>query len=408
MRDRNLSLCEVCREARTLGGLPAVGDATVLVVHARAAPFKQLLRALENYAAVEGLGTDAHFWIDAFSTRTGDAPRGVDVSRAVGVVRDVARVAVVAGDWRDAACLKRAWCVYELALSAGVVPLPQGQGRGGPGRPHPLLNTEEAQAQTAARATPNDESSLDAAGRGLGPIPQQIQEPPALRSPRSAASQGEAAEHSPVHGPRSVGGDELPSGASATAADATAVPAGTAAVPGPEPAGSDSAPRGEAEVTALALPVGDAAALGVSSEAANLSRPRVRLALGAQQRADLVLSLRADRRGTERALCGQVAFDTAGVRLPRDKELMVLVAERLFVATPSVSGVGVDGADVETEVRALLPASAGEPELASGSEAAAGVLPARLAAVARDVDARARRTLLDALALEVDEQDEGR
>ncbi|KAJ1635141.1 hypothetical protein T492DRAFT_968399 [Pavlovales sp. CCMP2436] len=104
------------REAATAAslGVPRVGRATHLVVHAHSRPFVKLLEALENYTEMHVLDASAtFFWVDCFCVRTHDAQ---DVAKLMGeITRQIGLVALVFDPWNRPVCLRRTWCLYELA-----------------------------------------------------------------------------------------------------------------------------------------------------------------------------------------------------------------------------------------------------------------------------------------------------
>lgn len=84
---------ELYEQARTFDGEPAVGEATVLVLHAPDIPFVQLAEALTDYARHQQDEARTFFWLSAF------AGQNEPLFDAVSMVRFVGRVAIALEKW---------------------------------------------------------------------------------------------------------------------------------------------------------------------------------------------------------------------------------------------------------------------------------------------------------------------
>jgi len=87
---------------------PDSGRATVFVSHAQKCSFHQLVKALE-----QTLETD-FIWIDIMCVRQHDIAR--DLRWISHLVQWAGCVFMVLDPWYDPVCLKRMWCLYELAM----------------------------------------------------------------------------------------------------------------------------------------------------------------------------------------------------------------------------------------------------------------------------------------------------
>lgn len=98
-----------------------IGRANILVVHTHLRPFGKLLEALAAHVEVHSLDERAtFFWIDCFCVR---ALHAQEVAQVMGeVARQVGSVLLVLEPWNRPVCLRRSWCLYELACAkaAGV------------------------------------------------------------------------------------------------------------------------------------------------------------------------------------------------------------------------------------------------------------------------------------------------
>lgn len=84
---------ELYEQARTFDGEPAVGEATVLVLHAPEMPFVQLAEALTDYTRHQQDEARTFFWLSAF------AGQNVPLFDAISMVRSVGRVAIALEKW---------------------------------------------------------------------------------------------------------------------------------------------------------------------------------------------------------------------------------------------------------------------------------------------------------------------
>lgn len=96
------SVVELYEGTRTLDGQPAVGEATVLVVHVDEMPFIHLAEALADYVQQHKLDpSKAYFWIAEFSRRSvPQRPR--ELAETVRVMRAAGRVVIALKEWDSA------------------------------------------------------------------------------------------------------------------------------------------------------------------------------------------------------------------------------------------------------------------------------------------------------------------
>jgi len=111
-----MSLAEDLAKANTLTsiGRPAIAPATLVVVHAHACSFVKLLDAVDAYLTLCKIDPEtAYLWVDVVCVRHHRVP--VEVAQVGRVQRAVGSVVCVLDPPEAPLCLKRSWCLFELA-----------------------------------------------------------------------------------------------------------------------------------------------------------------------------------------------------------------------------------------------------------------------------------------------------
>lgn len=113
------SAVELYRDARTLDGAPAVGAATVFVVHAPDAPYVSLVEAIGLHASEHGLPAhETFFWFDLFTcrplARRCAALRQRELQQTVQTMRAARSVALALGSHDVPRALSLLTCAYHL------------------------------------------------------------------------------------------------------------------------------------------------------------------------------------------------------------------------------------------------------------------------------------------------------